>query len=134
MKAPFIAIALLTAGLALAQTPESPPGPGPGRETPAQRMDHLATLLDLTDAQKPQVEAILKEEHAKIREQIDAARASGTRPSPEAKKAQFQAIQQDTLTKLTPVLNATQLKKFQIIMAERGPPGGHRGPPPPSQE
>jgi Spy/CpxP family protein refolding chaperone len=130
MKAPFIALALLSAGIVLAQPPDAPSGPAPGGETPAQRMDHLATLLDLTDAQKAQVEAILKEEHAKMREQFDQARASGTKPVPAEMKAQFQAIQQETLTKLTPVLHANQLKKFQIIMDERGSPGAHRRPPP----
>jgi Spy/CpxP family protein refolding chaperone len=137
MKASFAATALLATGMAVtlacgavrAQTPDTPPAPDAGRETPAQRMDHLAILLDLTDAQKTQVEAILKQEHAKMREQFEEAKASGTRPTPEEMKAKVQAIQQDTLTQLTPVLNANQLKKFQIIM-EHHRPGGHRGPPP----
>ena len=41
-------------------------------------MDNLATLFDLTDAQKVQVQAILQEEHAKMKEAFEQARSSGT--------------------------------------------------------
>jgi Spy/CpxP family protein refolding chaperone len=67
-------------------------------------MDHLATLLDLTADQKTQVQAVLEEEHAKMKEQRDQA-------------------QKDTLAKLTAILTSGQLKKFEVLMAERGPPG-----------
>jgi hypothetical protein len=39
-------------------------------------------------------------------------------------KAAHEQMQQDTLAKLTPVLSAAQLKKFQVLMQKRGPPGG----------
>jgi hypothetical protein len=86
-------------------------------------MDHLATLLDLTDAQKTQVETILNEEHAKMRAQHEQVQASGQKPTFEQMKAAHQQMQQETLSKLTPVLSPTQLKKFQVLMEERGPPG-----------
>jgi hypothetical protein len=46
----------------------------------------------------------------------------------EIMKARFLAVallqaQQDTLTKLTPILSPAQLEKFKVLMAERGPPG-----------
>jgi Spy/CpxP family protein refolding chaperone len=127
MKASFIAVAVLWVGVALAQPPDSagPPG-GPGghpHETPAQRMDNLATLLDLTAAQKPQVQAVLEAEHAKMKAAHDEAEASGTKPTFEEMKASHEQAQQDTIAKLTPILTADQLKKFQVLMAERGPPG-----------
>jgi hypothetical protein len=128
MKASFLAVAALWVGVALAQAPDAPPGGGPGHggrhESPAERMDNLATLLDLTDAQKTQVQAVLQEEHAKMKAQHDQAEASGTKPTFEEMKAAHQQVQQDTLTKLTPILSAAQLEKFQVLMAERGPPGG----------
>ena len=126
MKASFLMVAVMWVGAATGQAPDSPnggPGPGPGHETPAQRLDHLATLLDLTDAQKTQVEAILSEEHARMRAQHEQAQSSGQKPTFEQMKAAHEQIQQETLSKLTPVLNPTQLKKFQALMAERGPPG-----------
>ena len=113
MKVSLFAVVALWVGTALAQAPDAPPGgpspsgdPGPGghHESAAERMDHLATLLDLTADQKTQVQAVLVEELAEM-------------------KAAHEQMQQDTLAKLKPILTADQLKKFQVLMAERGPPG-----------
>jgi Spy/CpxP family protein refolding chaperone len=130
MKASFFAIAALWVGVALAQAPdtmdEGPHGGGPGghRESPEQHLDHLTTLLDLTDAQKTQVGAILESEHATMKAQRDQSQASGQRPTFEQMKAAHDQMQQDTITKLTPVLTAAQLEKFKVLMSERGPAGG----------
>jgi Spy/CpxP family protein refolding chaperone len=138
MKACLLAVALLWAGAALAQAPDAPPGGGPGmrHENPAARMDRLATLLDLTDAQKTQVAAVLEQEHTKAQAAREQAQASGTRPTPEQMKATHEQMEQETLAKLTPILSPTQLQKFQALMAERRGPGGpggpHGGPPPQS--
>ena len=67
MKVSFFAIAALWVGVALAQAPE--------------RVDHLATLLDLTAEQKTQVQAVLDAEHAKMKAAHDQAASSGTKPS-----------------------------------------------------
>ena len=130
MKASFLALAVLWVGAAIAQAPASPDGGGPGpggegrHESPAQRLDNLATLLDLTDAQKTQVQAVLEEEHAKMKAAREQAQASGQKPTFEQMKATHEQVQQDTITKLTPILTAAQLKKFQLLMTEHGPPGG----------
>ena len=123
------AAAVLWMGVAVAQAPDSPlgeggPGPGFRHETPAQHMDHLATLLDLTDAQKPQVQAILDEQRAKMKAEREAAYASGQKPTFEQIKAAHEQVRQETLARLTPVLTPLQLKKFQVLMEERRPPGG----------
>jgi hypothetical protein len=127
MKASVLALALLCASPVFAQT--SPQDSS--RE--ATHFENLATLLDLTDAQKPQVQAILQAEHAKVKAAFEQAKASGTKPDWEQMKALHQQIQQETLQKLTPVLSATQMKKFQIIaqaMHGHGPGHfGHGGPP-----
>jgi Spy/CpxP family protein refolding chaperone len=134
MKATLLAVAVLWAGAAFAQAPDGapPPGGGPGmrHENPAERMDRLATLLDLTAAQKTQVAAILEEEHAKARAAHEQAQASGQKPTMEQMKAMHEQMQQETVAKLTPVLSADQLKKYQALMAEHGP---HGPPPPPPQ-
>jgi Spy/CpxP family protein refolding chaperone len=133
MKTKLLAVVVLWVGAAVAQAPDSSPsggapaadgGPPPGfrHESAAERLDHLAVLLDLTDAQKAQVGTILEEEHAKMKEAHDQAKASGTRPTPEQMKAEHQQMQQDTLAKLTPVLTPAQLKKFQVLMQEHGRP------------
>ena len=131
MRTGLVAAALLWAGVAMMQAPVASAGHG-GHEGAAQHMDHLAVLLDLTDEQKAQVQAILQEQHAKMKAQFDAARSSGQKPSFDEMKAQHAQAMQDTITKLTPVLSPLQLKKFQILMQEHGPPRGgfHGGPPP----
>ena len=141
MKATVFALALLWAGALCAQTPTAPP------PNAAAHLDKLATLLDLTDAQKAQVQAVLEAEHAKMRAAHEQAKASGTKPDWEQMKALHQQIQQETLQKLTPVLSEAQLKKFQTLQelhteimhhemmhehfGHSGPPGGDT--PPPSQ-
>jgi ribulose bisphosphate carboxylase small subunit len=111
MKATVVTIALLCAGAAYAQT--SPPAPSAAEAS--RHMEDLATLLDLTNAQKAQVQTILQEQHAKMKESFEQAKASGTKPDWQQMKALHEQLQQETLQKLAPVLSATQLKKFQII-------------------
>jgi ribulose bisphosphate carboxylase small subunit len=137
MKATVLTLALLCAGAAYAQSP--PPAPAHGPDA-ARHMEDLATLLDLTDAQKAQVQAILQEQHAKMKQSFEQAKASGTRPDWQQMKALHEQMQQETLQKLAPVLSATQLKKFQIIQQEmahahmghhmgHGEPGASTTPP-----
>jgi Spy/CpxP family protein refolding chaperone len=110
MKATVLALALLCAGAVFAQAP-------PATAThAAQHLDNLAVLLDLTDAQKTQVQAILEAEHAKMKASFEEARASGTKPDVEQMRAQHQQLHQELLQKLTPVLSPVQLKKFQVLM------------------
>jgi hypothetical protein len=123
MKVTVIALALLWAGALFAQTPPSP-------AEHAAHLEKLATLLDLTDAQKPQVQAILQEEHAKMRQMMQEAKASGTKPDFETMRALHQQIKGETVQKLSPVLSAAQLKKFQALSEMHGMHGhfGHGGP------
>ena len=141
MKATVLTLALLCAGAAYAQTP--PAAPAQAAEA-ARHMDDLATLLDLTDAQRAQVQSILEEQHAKMKQSFEQARASGTHPDWQQMKALHQQAQQETMQKLAPVLSATQLKKFQIIQQHmmhahmghhmaHGPAGATSSAPPPAQ-
>jgi len=120
MKATVMTIALLCAGAAFAQT--SPP---PHAAEAARHMDDLATLLDLTDAQRAQVQSILQEQHAKMKESFEQAKASGSKPDWQQMKALHEQLQQETLQKLAPVLSATQLKKFEIIQQAMHEHMGH---------
>lgn len=133
MRGTVLALALVFAGAASAQTP--PPPNAAAHQ--AQMMNDLATLLDLTPTQKPQVQAILQEEHtqmqaqhAQIKELFEQAKASGTKPDFTQIKAMHQQLEQDTVTKLTPVLNSTQLAKFQILAKMHHQHFHHHGPPP----
>ena len=134
MKVTVTALALLWAGALFAQ-----PAPAPAEH--AAHLEKLATLLDLTDAQKPQVQAILQEEHAKMKAAHEQAKASGTKPDWQQMKAMHQQLAQETLQKLQPVLSESQLKKFQTLQEMHGDMMhrhfGHGGAPsgsaPPSQ-
>ena len=116
MKATVLALALFCAGAAFAQS--APPAPTAAQQAArqAQHMDNLATLLDLTDAQKGQVQTVLQAEHAKMKAAFEQAKSSGTKPDWQQMKALHQQLEQETLQKLTPVLSALQLKKFQVLM------------------
>ena len=130
MKATVMTVALLLAGAAYAQTPPPPPAPNAARV--AQHMDDLATLLDLNDTQKGQVQNILQAEHANMRANFEQARASGTKPDWQEMKALHEQVQQETLQQLSKVLSATQLKKFEIIQkAMHAHMGHHMGNGPP---
>jgi hypothetical protein len=128
MKATVLTLALLCAGAAFAQT--SPSASTSSNTSSASRearhMDDLATLLDLTNAQKAQVQSILEAEHAQMKQAFEQAKSSGTKPDWQQMKALHSQIQQETLQKLTPVLSASQLKKFQIL-SKRMHPHFHRG-------
>jgi ABC-type phosphate transport system substrate-binding protein len=107
IKAPILALAVLCAGAALAQSPGG---------TPHQsQMDRLSILLDLTDAQKPKVQAILQSEHTQMKQLWEQVKASGTKPDFQAMHAARQQIAQDAVTKLSGVLSAAQLTKFQTL-------------------
>ena len=122
MKATVMTIALLCGGAAFAQTP---PPPAPDAAQAARHMDDLATLLDLNDTQKAQVQSILQEQHAKMKASFEQAKASGTKPDWQQMKAQHEQLQQETLQKLAPVLSATQMKKFEIIQQSMHAHMGH---------
>jgi Spy/CpxP family protein refolding chaperone len=122
MKATVMTIALLLSGAAYAQTP---PPPAPNAAEGARHMDDLATLLDLNDTQKAQVQSILQEEHAKMKASFEQARASGTKPDWQQMKALHEQVKQETVQKLAPVLSATQLKKFEIIQQAMHAHMGH---------
>jgi hypothetical protein len=121
MKSTILALALLCAGAAFAQSP--PPAPTAAQQAArqAQHMTNLATLLDLTDTQKAQVQTILAAQHAQMKAAFEQAKASGTKPDWQQMKALHEQIEQQTLQKLTPVLSALQLKKFQVLQTMHRP-------------
>ncbi len=93
-------------------------------------MANLPLLLDLTDAQKPQVESILQGEHAQMKALFEQTKAAGGKPDFQALHAARQQINQDTLTRLSGVLSPLQLQKFQALQQMHhgfGHRGGYRG-------
>lgn len=154
----FAGIAALVIGatvFALAQHPGGEKmkmrGHGPG-----DMIEHISRELNLTDAQKAQVKALLdaqqateKDRHAKLEEihkQIEAATANGqfdenTVRNLASQQAQLMADQMvDHLrlhAQMYGLLTAEQKAKADQMMKRHGGPGrgpggpGHHGPPPP---
>lgn len=120
IKASILALAALWAGAALAQ-----PAASSGRPS---HIESLAILLDLTDAQKAQVQTILQGEHQQMKALFESAKAAGGKPDFQAMHAAHEQISQDTLQKLSGVLNATQLKKFQTLQQMHAHGFGRHGP------
>jgi Spy/CpxP family protein refolding chaperone len=127
-KALGVALLALAAGAVLAQTPAA------ATSAHTSRMDKLATLLDLTDTQKTQVQTILQEQrtqmqqlHSQMKAQWKAAKAAGTKPDFAQMRTQFQQLHQDTLTKLSGVLSANQMTKFKTLESMARHHGWHRG-------
>ena len=119
----------------------TPPAGGPpaGERGPGMRggRPDIAKALDLTDEQKPKVEAIMKgagEKRKALRED--------TALTPEDKKAKAKAIQEDTTAQMKAVLTAEQFAKYekmaQGMRGNRPPGGGGGGPgaggPPPGEK
>jgi len=120
-KVTLLALAWLATGVALAESPAAA-SRGP-------HMDRMALLLDLDAYQKTEVEKVLKEQHEQMRAAREAARlAGGERPSREEMQAKRQQAKQELRTKLSGILNETQLQKFEALQERRGGgPGRHHG-------
>ena len=140
-------IAALAAGALLAgssalraqdATNTPPPGPPPGEHGPGPGMrgrPDIAKQLDLTEDQKPKVQAIMKNSMEKRR-----ALHEDTTMTQEEKRDKGKALQEDTAKQLKAVLTPEQFAKWQE-MSKRGPrmrpPGAPEAPapatPPPAQ-
>ncbi|HKR33434.1 MAG TPA: hypothetical protein VJT10_01280 [Steroidobacteraceae bacterium] len=113
----LIAAALLASAVALAHPDHGPPGPD---------MDRMATLLDLNDSQKAEVQKIFNEQHEKMKAQFDQQRSAGTKPTREERAKFHDEMKQEMNTKLQAVLSPEQMKKFEAL-ADHPPRGaGHR--------
>jgi Spy/CpxP family protein refolding chaperone len=79
-------------------------------------MDRLALLLDLDATQKTQVQSILESQREQVRAAREQQRSNSTeRPSRDQRRALHDQLRQDTLAKLSTVLNDVQLKKFEAL-------------------
>jgi Spy/CpxP family protein refolding chaperone len=78
-------------------------------------IEQLASELDLTNAQKTQVEQIFANERAQ-RQQL---RESSAQSTPEERRQQMQALQGDLINRLSAVLTPEQLQKFEQLEQRR---------------
>ncbi len=116
------AVLVLTAAAASAQPPHAPGGRGGPPD-----IERLTVLLDLDAYQKGEVERILTEQRAAMRETREQHVESGERPSREEMHARREQGRAELITKLQGVLTEQQITKFKVL-TERpaGPRGGGR--------
>lgn len=102
----LVAAAMLASAVALAHPDHGPQGPD---------MDRMATLLDLNDSQKAEVQKIFDEQHEKLKAAHDQAHAAGTRPTREERAKFHEEMKAEMTTKLQAVLTPDQMKKFEAL-------------------
>ena len=96
----------------------------------AERLQHLAETLGLTDDQKAKIGAIFKEEFEKSRAMMEDASLA-----PEDRRAKMRELREDSRTRARAVLTPEQQQKFDALPRPgRGPRGEGPGeaPPPPA--
>ena len=108
----LLATTCLAAALAFGQA-----GGGPN---PEQRLQKLATELNLSDAQKTQLKPILEEEGSKMKALRDDSSLSR-----QDRMEKMKTIMADSRSKMDPILNDDQKKKLADLKSERQQ--GHRG-------
>lgn len=143
MRRSIVLLSMLAmACTALAQAPAPPQTQGQGghswsgaaawrQKMEQRRMERLTVLLDLTPAQRRQVQAILSDEHARMK-----ARMQQVEEAVRQARIAHEAVRKDAEQRLAAVLNPTQMKKLRVLMPEH--PGralmmrhGCMGPMPP---
>jgi Spy/CpxP family protein refolding chaperone len=117
-----LALGLATSAFAQAPAASAAPTENRGEQRMARHLDRLATELNLTAAQKLQVEAIMAEQHA------------ARRAMHERFRTEREALKADTDGKLAQVLTAEQQAQLEQLRAERRQRwqerrgrGGHHG-------
>lgn len=117
-----LALGLATSAFAQAPAASAAPTENRGEQRMARHLDRLATELNLTAAQKLQVEAIMAEQHA------------ARRAMHERFRTEREALKADTDGKLAQVLTVEQQAQLEQLRAERRQRwqerrgrGGHHG-------
>ncbi len=117
LRVGLIAAAMLASAVALAHPEHGPQGPD---------MDRMATLLDLNDSQKAEVQKIFDEQHEKMKAQFEQAQSSGTKPTREERARFHDEMKQEINTRLQAVLSPEQMKKFAALTDHPPRGAGHR--------
>ncbi|MGA2569876.1 MAG: hypothetical protein ABSF23_05105 [Terracidiphilus sp.] len=125
-KATIVLGALLSAGMVLAQAPDSNQGPAasapqpaqPGYQhrtfDPSQFAAHLGQRLGLSSDQVAQITPILAARH----QQMQALRADASL-SEQDRHSEARAIRQDANSKIEAVLTDAQKQQFEQMLAQR---------------
>jgi len=101
--------------LATAQDATKEGGKGGKRGfNPEQRLERMSTQLDLTEAQKPKVKAVLEDTAKKMKD-----------VAPEDRREKMRTLREEENKKFKEILTPDQFKKYQELV-ERGKKGGKK--------
>ncbi len=116
-----LALGGLLAGTTIAAAQDAPKaGKKGGFPSIEQRMDRLSTELNLTDAQKPKVKAVLEDTDKKRQELRDVPQ--------DQRREKMQALREEETKKMKEILTPEQFEKYQAMpRGGRGGPGGPGG-------
>ncbi len=91
-----------------------------GRNMPSvqERLDRMSTELNLTDAQKPKVKAVLEDQNKKMQE------LRGDSVTPEQRREKFQAMREEMNTKMKEILTPEQYTKYESMREQMRQKGG----------
>jgi len=111
-------LACSTVAMAQDTTNATPKKGGKNRFTVEQRMERMSTDLNLTDAQKPKVKAVLE----------DSSKAmQGLRDLPQdERRPKMQSIREDETKKLKDILTPDQMEKYTKMLDEMKKKGGKK--------
>ena len=98
-------------------TAQNAPQRGKKGYSPEQQLERMTTQLNLTDAQKPKVKAVLEAQQKKMQEIRDET-------DQDTRRTKMQDLRKDTEKKMKEILNEDQFKKYQEMMQRRGKKGG----------
>jgi periplasmic protein CpxP/Spy len=82
---------------------------GKGGFSPEQRLERMSTQLNLTDAQKPKVKAVLDDTAKKMQDL-----------APDERREKGRKIREEETKKLKEILTPDQFKKYEETMARFG--------------
>lgn len=126
-KVVMVAAALLLGTASFAQT-AGPRGGAPGAAGQGQRGQaqrgaggmqiekNVFDKLGLSAAQKQKIEALQKNQAAKMKEMRDKAKASGAKPDRTAMQASMKKMREEHLASLKSILTPAQFTKYQELM------------------
>lgn len=97
-----------------------------GQADPQARMAQLAKDLSLTDAQKPQFQQILDEEHTSLMASMKQEHEQNT--DVQVAHQNHQKIEDAAMAKLKPVLSEEQFRKYQGIVEAEAYARHHHAP------
>jgi Spy/CpxP family protein refolding chaperone len=104
--------------VAMAQDTTAPKKGGKNRMSVEQRLERMSTELNLTDAQKPKVKAVLEETGKQFQ---------GLRDLPQdERRTKMQSIREDETKKLKEILTPDQMEKYTKMMEEMKKKGGKK--------